>query len=64
LLHVTSVRSMPKVVSTVNVTFCGQIGSQKLGQPVPESNFASYWGHIGVRLGIRAFDLAVVFICT
>ena len=34
-------RTMPKLVSVVFVTFMAEIGCQKLGQPVPDSNLAS-----------------------
>jgi hypothetical protein len=32
---------MPKLASRVVRTFSGAMGAQKLGQPVPESNFVS-----------------------
>ena len=32
---------MPKVESLISLTFSDAIGAQKLGQPVPESNFVS-----------------------
>src|ERR1700678_146273 len=35
----TAVRCMPRVLSVISRTFSLAIGSQKLGQPVPESNF-------------------------
>lgn len=37
----TATRTMPKLVSRVSVTFSLAIGCQKLGQPVPESNFVA-----------------------
>src|SRR5579864_3149182 len=37
----TEIRLMPKLMSSVVSTFCSAIGSQKLGQPVPDSNFVS-----------------------
>ena len=39
--QLTSVRTMPWLVSVSSVTFWRFAGSQKLGQPVPDSNFAS-----------------------
>ena len=39
--HDTAVRLMPKVRSVVSTTFCRAIGCQKLGQPVPDSNFVA-----------------------
>jgi len=41
LAHSTSVRRMSKLRSSFSWTFCFWIGAQKLGQPVPESNFVS-----------------------
>jgi hypothetical protein len=35
----TSVRRMPWLASSSSFTFRGDTGSQKLGQPVPDSNF-------------------------
>src|SRR5712671_6007332 len=40
-LHITSVRFMPNVLSVSVSTFSSAIGAQKLGQPVPDSNFVS-----------------------
>src|SRR5580658_9437482 len=40
-LHDTAVLTMPKLTSLKLLTFSGAIGCQKLGQPVPESNFVS-----------------------
>src|SRR5580692_3725225 len=40
-VHDTAVRTMPKLESLMLRTFSGAIGCQKLGQPVPESNFVS-----------------------
>src|SRR5215831_622811 len=37
----TAVRTMPNVVSRISSTFSLATGSQKLGQPVPESNFVA-----------------------
>lgn len=37
----TSVLTMPWLASSLNSTFPGAEDSQKLGQPVPESNFVS-----------------------
>jgi hypothetical protein len=37
----TAVRIMPMVLSDFSRTFSFASGSQKLGQPVPESNFVS-----------------------
>jgi hypothetical protein len=41
LAHNTSVRLMNRLVSDSVRTFSAATGSVKLGQPVPESNFAS-----------------------
>lgn len=41
LAHTTSVRSMPWLVSLTSLTLLSLSGFQKLGQPVPESNFVS-----------------------
>src|SRR5579863_5821535 len=38
-VQATAVRTMPMLVSEISRTFSFAIGSQKLGQPVPESNF-------------------------
>jgi hypothetical protein len=35
------VRTIPIVVSRISVTFSAAIGSQKLGHPVPDSNFVA-----------------------
>src|SRR5271157_2867601 len=40
-VHSTSLRVMPKLRSVFRFTFCFAIGSQKLGQPVPESNLVA-----------------------
>ena len=40
-VHEIAVLTMPKLASRVLRTFSGAIGAQKLGQPVPESNFVS-----------------------
>ncbi len=40
-VHETAVRSMPRLPSEISRTFSFAIGSQKLGQPVPESNFVA-----------------------
>ena len=40
LAQLTSVRTMPWLLSTSSLTFSRLAGSQKLGQPVPESNLA------------------------
>jgi hypothetical protein len=40
-VHDTAILTIPKLMSLVLRTFSGAIGSQKLGQPVPESNFVS-----------------------
>src|SRR5580704_14794851 len=37
--HETAVRVMPKVLSVISTIFSFAIGAQKLGQPVPDSNF-------------------------
>ena len=37
----TSVRTIPILLSVVSSTFSFAMGAQKLGQPVPESNFVS-----------------------
>ena len=37
----TSVRSIPKELSDLETIFSAATGSQKLGQPVPDSNFVS-----------------------
>jgi hypothetical protein len=37
----TAVRLIPKLLSFVLRTFSFAIGAQKLGQPVPDSNFVS-----------------------
>jgi len=39
-VHLTSVRSTPALKSLFLAEFSAAIASQKLGQPVPESNFA------------------------
>src|SRR5580704_15373956 len=39
--HETAVRVMPKVLSVISTIFSFAIGAQKLGQPVPDSNFVS-----------------------
>ncbi len=39
--QLTAVRTTIRLPSAVSTTFSGAIGSQKLGQPVPESNFAA-----------------------
>ena len=41
LLQLTSVRTVPYDVSEINSILSSEIGFQKLGQPEPESNFAS-----------------------
>jgi hypothetical protein len=41
LLHITSIRLMKKLSSNCSLIFSSLIGVQKLGHPVPESNFAS-----------------------
>jgi hypothetical protein len=40
-VHVTSVRSIPNEKSESSRTFSVAIGCQKLGHPVPDSNFVS-----------------------
>src|ERR1700733_1390279 len=40
-VHATAVLAMPRLMSLELLTFSGAIGCQKLGQPVPESNFVS-----------------------
>ena len=40
-LQATAIRVMPMVLSLISRTFSLAIGSQKLGQPVPESNFVA-----------------------
>src|SRR3954452_3730526 len=40
-VHKTSERVTPRLTSIEVFTFCLAIGSQKLGQPVPESNFVA-----------------------
>jgi hypothetical protein len=40
-VHDTAVLAMPRLMSLERLTFSGAIGCQKLGQPVPESNFVS-----------------------
>src|SRR5580700_7781580 len=40
-VHDTAVLTIPKLMSLVLRTFSVAIGCQKLGQPVPESNFVS-----------------------
>ena len=39
--HSTSVRTIPWLVSVLVTTLSSDAGSKKLGQPEPESNFAS-----------------------
>src|SRR6266850_2831591 len=41
LAHNTSVRVSDRLLSTSSCTFSLAMGCQKLGQPVPESNFAA-----------------------
>ena len=38
-LHTTSVLIMPRLLSVTVLIFCSEAASQKLGQPVPDSNF-------------------------
>src|SRR3984885_16133940 len=40
-VHDTAVLTMPKLMSLELLTFSCAVGCQKLGQPVPESNFVS-----------------------
>src|SRR5258708_37861289 len=40
-LQATAVRCTPSVLSLISRTFSFAIGSQKLGQPVPDSNFVA-----------------------
>src|SRR3981189_1088045 len=40
-VQATAVRAMPKVESRISRTFSFAIGAQKLGHPVPDSNFVS-----------------------
>src|SRR5271168_4554140 len=40
-VHDTAVLIIPKLLSLALRTFSSAIGAQKLGQPVPESNFVS-----------------------
>lgn len=39
-LHITSVRRIPWLVSVSNFTLFAASGAQKLGHPVPDSNFS------------------------
>ena len=39
-LHITSVRRIPWLVSVSNFTLLAASGAQKLGHPVPDSNFS------------------------
>jgi hypothetical protein len=41
LLQSTSMRSIPKLGSLIRCTFVSATGAEKLGQPVPDSNFFS-----------------------
>jgi len=38
--HITSVRRIPWLVSVSSFTLPSESGAQKLGQPVPDSNFS------------------------
>src|ERR1700722_2391221 len=40
-VHATAIRSVPSELSWISRTFSFAIGSQKLGQPVPASNFVA-----------------------
>src|ERR1051326_8318165 len=61
--HETLVRVIPRLLSVSSMTFSFLIGAQKLGQPVPESNFCaelntgnSHPAHMKVPLSCMSFS--------